>query len=167
MFGLTAVQSKAIIDWVKTELAMPVFASGEEGDRPERPFAVVHMKDGPQAETLMPTKSRNPGSVSAPVVLPSVDVIFYEAFLLSVVIRDTKDAVKYSRALERSLDKTAVKTALKAVGLYYRYCANTASAEHKLSTIMERVAFIDFKFAVTSSFNETRDVIEHVEISKI
>lgn len=165
MFGLSDIQSKALIDWVKTELNIPVVASGQEGVVQERPFAVVSVVEGPKHENLQPTKVRKPGSIVEPVVLPSRDVIFYETFVASIRIRDNDDAMIYARALEHSIYKTAVKTALNTAGLFCRYCSHITSTDYKVSTRLEYLAIVSFKFACVSSFNEVRDVIEHVEIT--
>ena len=69
------------------------------------------------------------------------------------------------KQLMQSLYKKAVKSALNAVGLHYRYSHPIVDVSKPLSSRTEYESSIDFKFGCSSEFTEERTIIETIEIS--
>ena len=155
MFGLTTEQQTAIFNWVKGVVGTDPLYSGQTINKPPKPLAVIDVIMPPKNENLLHDKSRDDVNVTT---------TYHKVCTISVSIMSDTDSTVLGSDLEESVDKVEVKTALKAAGLFCRYCLSNASTRYKLTDRYEYRSIVDFKFGLTSSFDETRDIIETVEL---
>ena len=156
MFGLTENQLDAIYDWLNTETGLEVIFVGQSNVRPSKPFIVVNVPSPPKADALRPDKLRD----------GSTDVIvkFHKSFTLSIAAVSDSDAGIVVCSVEESVFKKDIKNMLNEVGLYCRHCLGSTNTNKELVNRFEYISTIDFRFGVTSTFVEKRDIIESVEI---
>lgn len=156
MFGLTATQLNALYNWIHGETGINTVFFGQSNNRLKKPLAVINITAPPKSNDLLPDKIRD-GSTT-------VKTKFHKSMTVSIMVKDNVDAAQYTGIIEDSTDKAAVKTALKAAGLYCRYCLMSDTATFKLGDKYEYEAIIEFRFGATAEFDEDRYIIETVEI---